>query len=492
MTDFAELVAATNYSFLCGASHPGDMVGQAIDLGMTGIGIADRNTVAGVVRAHVALRDWRERSNATWAKEHQARSGSAVGRVSRTARMPVADPDWRPAGVLRRHAGCRGLSGDPVRLGAADPDADGGQSPRGEGGMPAQDRRPDRASSGPDADRARRSSFDPEEAEALPEKRRIAEQQDRGELQLGEEEAEATNVIPFPARPAEPLGVVQAPTAPQAIAHVVEWTPEQVRRGDLKVVLGPLKRLAGDRLWLGGSMPRGGRDKRRLQGLAELAAAVRVPMIATNDALYAAIIPRRWPKPASCWRESISRSINSATNIRTSPCPKTEPAARPRRVDCDYRRYFRRAVVSGTGDETGDHRRRFHAGRGQSTTPGDGDVSQCRDDPRVRIQDGEGRCVQFNYTHQPAATPYHASHAIFIAEGAEVPAVYHDTVPPVLAKRLISLRAFDGSHFLAGSEVVAGDDLEARILDFLARPEVAYLHAHYAGPGCFAAKIERS
>ena len=54
---FAELVAASNYSFLRGASHPGEMVHRAFALGMTGIGIADRNTVAGVVRAHMA---WRE------------------------------------------------------------------------------------------------------------------------------------------------------------------------------------------------------------------------------------------------------------------------------------------------------------------------------------------------------------------------------------------------------------------------------------------------
>ena len=47
---FAELVAATNYSFLRGASHPADMVAQALALGMAGIGIADRNSVAGVVR----------------------------------------------------------------------------------------------------------------------------------------------------------------------------------------------------------------------------------------------------------------------------------------------------------------------------------------------------------------------------------------------------------------------------------------------------------
>ncbi|MGI8930832.1 MAG: error-prone DNA polymerase, partial [Sphingomicrobium sp.] len=56
MSGFAELVAATNYSFLHGASHPADMVARAMALGLTAIGIADRNTVAGVVRAYVALR----------------------------------------------------------------------------------------------------------------------------------------------------------------------------------------------------------------------------------------------------------------------------------------------------------------------------------------------------------------------------------------------------------------------------------------------------
>ena len=57
MTGFAEIVAATNFSFLRGASHPRDMVVQAAHLGMTAIGIADRNTVAGVVRAHQAMKD---------------------------------------------------------------------------------------------------------------------------------------------------------------------------------------------------------------------------------------------------------------------------------------------------------------------------------------------------------------------------------------------------------------------------------------------------
>ena len=53
---YAELVAATNYSFLRGASHPADMVSQAAALGLSAIGIADRNSVAGVVRAWVAVK----------------------------------------------------------------------------------------------------------------------------------------------------------------------------------------------------------------------------------------------------------------------------------------------------------------------------------------------------------------------------------------------------------------------------------------------------
>ncbi|MBC7505130.1 MAG: error-prone DNA polymerase [Sandarakinorhabdus sp.] len=57
MSSFAELAAATNFSFLHGASHPSDMVAGALALGHNGIGIADRNTVAGVVRAHIALRE---------------------------------------------------------------------------------------------------------------------------------------------------------------------------------------------------------------------------------------------------------------------------------------------------------------------------------------------------------------------------------------------------------------------------------------------------
>lgn len=54
MTVYAELAVTSNFSFLRGASHPEELVRHAQDLGLKAIGIADRNSVAGVVRAHAA------------------------------------------------------------------------------------------------------------------------------------------------------------------------------------------------------------------------------------------------------------------------------------------------------------------------------------------------------------------------------------------------------------------------------------------------------
>ncbi|MBT7268947.1 MAG: error-prone DNA polymerase [Rhodospirillaceae bacterium] len=56
MTAYAELHVTSNYSFLRGASHPDELVLQAAALGHTAIAITDRNTLAGVVRAHVAAK----------------------------------------------------------------------------------------------------------------------------------------------------------------------------------------------------------------------------------------------------------------------------------------------------------------------------------------------------------------------------------------------------------------------------------------------------
>ena len=57
MSSYLELETATNFSFLEGASHAEELVDQARDLKHAGIGIADRNTLAGVVRAYNVIVD---------------------------------------------------------------------------------------------------------------------------------------------------------------------------------------------------------------------------------------------------------------------------------------------------------------------------------------------------------------------------------------------------------------------------------------------------
>jgi error-prone DNA polymerase len=53
---FAELAATTCFSFLAGGSHPDEMVERAAELGLTAIGIVDRDGLYGLVRAHAAAR----------------------------------------------------------------------------------------------------------------------------------------------------------------------------------------------------------------------------------------------------------------------------------------------------------------------------------------------------------------------------------------------------------------------------------------------------
>ncbi len=54
---FAELAVTSNFSFLRGASHPDELVYAAKAAGLDAIGLADRNTVAGLVRAHKAAKE---------------------------------------------------------------------------------------------------------------------------------------------------------------------------------------------------------------------------------------------------------------------------------------------------------------------------------------------------------------------------------------------------------------------------------------------------
>jgi hypothetical protein len=113
---------------------------------------------------------------------------------------------------------------------------------------------------------------------------------------------------------------------------------------------------------------------------------------------------------------------------------------------------------------------------------------------RVTLHDAEpgATLVLVNYTHQPANTPYRASHAVYISQDAKAAYDRSDEIPDSLRSRLISLRAFDGQDMMVIADVVEGRELEGAIERLFTDPAVAYLHAHYAKPGCFAARIDRS
>jgi Protein of unknown function (DUF1203) len=112
---------------------------------------------------------------------------------------------------------------------------------------------------------------------------------------------------------------------------------------------------------------------------------------------------------------------------------------------------------------------------------------------RIELRDVERgeALLLLNYLHLPAATPYRASHAIFVREWAETPYRAVDEIPDVLRIRPISLRAFDPLGDMVDADLVEGD-LEPTIARLFANPEAAYIHAHYAKRGCYAARIDRA
>lgn len=100
--------------------------------------------------------------------------------------------------------------------------------------------------------------------------------------------------------------------------------------------------------------------------------------------------------------------------------------------------------------------------------------------------------VLLNYRHQPEKSPYSATHAIFVREGASQAHLAVGEVPEVLRSRLISFRLFDKSHMMIDADVVQGEDLADAINAAFEKDEVAYAHLHNAKPGCFAASVTRA
>jgi error-prone DNA polymerase len=247
---YAELAAATNFSFLRGASQPADMVEAALALGHKGIGIADRNSVAGVVRAWRRLRDLREQGLGT---DFRLLTGARLVFADETPEMivyPTTRRGWGrltrmlSAGNLRVEKGSCALHFNDLLEWAEDwavilsPPLQG----RGRGWGLLSDRAVD-------------------------------------------------SPHPNPVAPNGPSGEPSSWPTPdgEGLHH-----PLAILRNRI-----PL-------LWLGATMHRAGRDHRQLAELKALSAETGIPLIAINDALYATPDARPLHDIMTCIREGTT------------------------------------------------------------------------------------------------------------------------------------------------------------------------------------------
>jgi hypothetical protein len=109
----------------------------------------------------------------------------------------------------------------------------------------------------------------------------------------------------------------------------------------------------------------------------------------------------------------------------------------------------------------------------------------------AEVPEGE-TVLLLNHVSLAAASPYRASHAIFVREGAEQAYDRVGEVPEVLRRRLLSLRGFDAAGMMSDADIVEGAEVEGLIARLLANPAIAMVHAHYARRGCYAGLITRA
>jgi len=112
---------------------------------------------------------------------------------------------------------------------------------------------------------------------------------------------------------------------------------------------------------------------------------------------------------------------------------------------------------------------------------------------RVSLTDSQpgDELILTNYEHHAVDSPYRMRFAIFVRKGEETfDAV--DTVPEQLRKRTLAVRAFDANGMMIGFHLSEGPKLEQAIEQLFADASAAYLHVHFAAPGCYAARIERA
>jgi len=112
---------------------------------------------------------------------------------------------------------------------------------------------------------------------------------------------------------------------------------------------------------------------------------------------------------------------------------------------------------------------------------------------RISLTDSKAgdELLLVNHEHHSVDSPYRMRFAIYVRRGEETYDAV-DEVPEQLRLRKLAVRAWDADAMMVGHELVDGRELESAIDRLFANPKAAYLHVHFASPGCYAAKVERA
>ncbi len=112
---------------------------------------------------------------------------------------------------------------------------------------------------------------------------------------------------------------------------------------------------------------------------------------------------------------------------------------------------------------------------------------------RVSLTDAQpgDEVLLVNYEHHPVDSPYRMRFAIYVRRGEEQYDAI-DRIPEQLRTRMLAVRAFDANGMMAAWEVVDGQQVEDVIERLFRNADAAYLHVHYAAPGCYAARVDRA
>ncbi|MNX21839.1 Error-prone DNA polymerase [compost metagenome] len=244
---YAELAAASHFSFLRGASHPGDMVLAAILRGQAGLGLADRNTVAGVVRAWTALNEIREHGMLPGRRVRMGGSPSEFAFIEAAMNDPALIETIKArAKAFRLILGARLIFNDGTPDILAYPETRAGWA------------------------RLTRLL-------TLGNRRAI-----KGQCEIG-----LSDLL------ADPEGLL-----------LIVMPPEQL--SGFAPVLARIVETAPGAVWLAAAMHRRGDDRRRLARLKALAATTGAPLIATNDVLYHSTEERDLQDVMTCIREGVT------------------------------------------------------------------------------------------------------------------------------------------------------------------------------------------